>query len=657
MATQEFSRRALCVALALLLTTTIASAGEVQLSWDPSANADGYRVYRGPSSGAYGPPTDVGNTTSTPVNGLDDCAPSYFAVTAYNQGGESIHSEEVSSWPRAVLTAASPTVVERGTAVAVVVTGTNFRDGDAIAFSNPGLQLTGLTIDACQQMTLSVTVASDAPLGATDVVATHPSGVAGTGNGLFTISPPAPPTVLATSPLDGASDVPLTVQPNIQFSEAVSGVTSSTVRLLDDQGIPVAQAAGSPSMSGGDTVATITPATELDFGSTYRIQAIGGPSGVQDSDGNPLAEDYLQAPGFTTVSDASAPEITDVTATNLTGTSATITWTTDEPADSEVFFRKQGATNYQSVSDSAEVTSHSVVVTGLEPDTTYEFHVSSTDGSGNTTTTTDDSFTTTSSPYTYLRFEAEAGDLVSPMSISNGSDAFAGKWIGTPNGGSTGTPSNPKGTATHGVNIPETDVWFLWVRMYGANGNSNEMYESVDGSTRQVIATAPSGAWSWVEGQGYDLDAGLHSVELGGREGGARADRLLLTNDPDFVPTEEPDLDVTPPAAVSSFTATPATDRINLDWTNPSDGDLETVIVRYRTDGQHPTSPVDGIALVDEPATPGADGSHAHTGITQGITYHYSAFAVDGSGNVSAAAHALGAVTSVPPPPQNVDVY
>jgi hypothetical protein len=163
-------------------------------------------------------------------------------------------------------------------------------------------------------------------------------------------------------------------------------------------------------------------------------------------------------------------------------------------------------------------------------------------------------------------------------------------------------------------------------------------------------------AWTWVEGQGYDLDAGLHSVELGGREGGARADRVLLTNDPGFLPTEEPDADVTPPGTVVGFTATPAGTQIDLNWTNPSDSDLVSVIVRYRSDGQYPTSPLDGFALVDQPATPGAAAGHSHTGVTSGITYHYSAFAVDGSGNVSTAGHALGALMSAPSPPQNVSV-
>jgi hypothetical protein len=464
--------------------------------------------------------------------------------------------------------------------------------------------------------------------------------------------------VLATSPPDGATDVSLTVQPTVEFSEAVTGATSSNVRLLDDQDVPVPQAAGSPVMSAGDTIATIVPAADLAHGGTYRIQVLGGASGVHDLDGHPMASDFLQPTGFTTVPDSAAPTITNVQATAVDDTSAVITWTTDEPADSEVFYRKQGHTTYQTVTITDDVTDHSVDLTGLDPDTTYEFHVSSTDPAGNTATSSpDDTFTTTASLYTYIRFEAEAGVIVDPVQVTAGSSAFNGEWIDTPAGLGQGSTNDPLGTATHGVYIPETGTWFLWVRMYAHDGSTNSWFESIDGASRATITTNDFGQWSWVEGRTYDLDAGLHSVELGGREAETRADRVLLTNDPDFVPTEQPDVDITPPGVVEDLTATAVNDWIDLTWANPTDADLAKVVIRYRTDGQYPTSPADGLALVDQPAVPDAIEVYSHTGVVPGTTYHYSAFAIDGVGNVSLAAHVLGAVGSVPPPPQNVTVH
>jgi hypothetical protein len=643
--------------LILPLTSSLLLGGEVQLAWDPSETATGYTVYRGTDAGSLGDPLAVGNQTQVGVDDLADCTLWHFAVTASNVTGESEYSTQVSTWPRAVLQSALPAVVEQGQQVALVVDGVNFRDGDVVTVSNPGITLEGVTLNSCQQLVLTLSVAAAAATGPVNVTVEHPSGVAGSGNALFTVSPPAPPTVLATSPLNGASDVSLTVTPTVQFSEAVGGVNSSNVRLLDAQGSPVAQAEGSPSLSPDGTVATITPAAELAHGSVYRIHVVGGVAGVVDEDGNHPAEDYLQPDGFTTVGDEAGPQVSELQVVEIDGTSAVVSWTTDEPATSSVSWRKQGNTLWQSVESGGETTAHALQVTGLEPQTTYEFHVSSTDGSGNTTTTEDDTFQTTESPYHYLRFEAEGAALTAPVEDGAGAGAFGGGWIGTPDGLGQGTAGDPNGTALHGVNLPTGGVWYLWVRMYAPDGASNSWFESIDGSDRVVLSTDTHDAWVWVAGSAYELEAGLHGVELAGREDETLADRLLLTNDPDFVPGEQPDVDQSPPAAVASFEAAQLAQTIQLSWTNPAAGDLESVVVRYRTDGAHPTSPVDGFALVDGPATPGADDGHAHAEVEGGVTYHYSAFALDEAGNVSAAAHAEGSVLSVPPPPQNVRVY
>jgi hypothetical protein len=79
--------------------------GEALLAWDaPSTNADdspladlqGYRVYIGTSSAAYGAPIEVGNVTEHRVENLESGGTYYFAVTAYDaSGNESVFSNEV----------------------------------------------------------------------------------------------------------------------------------------------------------------------------------------------------------------------------------------------------------------------------------------------------------------------------------------------------------------------------------------------------------------------------------------------------------------------------------------------------------------------------------------------------------------------------------
>ncbi|MDA1264786.1 MAG: DUF1349 domain-containing protein, partial [Planctomycetota bacterium] len=74
-------------------------------------------------------------------------------------------------------------------------------------------------------------------------------------------------------------------------------------------------------------------------------------------------------------------------------TFATITWTTDEPADSSVDYGPDDGYG-STVLDTALVTDHVLLVGGLTPDTTYHFQVCSADLSGNTACTSDQTFTT-----------------------------------------------------------------------------------------------------------------------------------------------------------------------------------------------------------------------------------------------------------------------
>ncbi|ACT92997.1 N,N-dimethylformamidase beta subunit family domain-containing protein [Dyadobacter fermentans] len=74
-----------------------------------------------------------------------------------------------------------------------------------------------------------------------------------------------------------------------------------------------------------------------------------------------------------------APQISNVTVTQPVAGSATITWTTDEPADSRVDYGTSGDALTQNSATTTPTTSHSVTLTGLLPGTTYHFRVTSAD--------------------------------------------------------------------------------------------------------------------------------------------------------------------------------------------------------------------------------------------------------------------------------------
>ena len=91
--------------------------------------------------------------------------------------------------------------------------------------------------------------------------------------------------------------------------------------------------------------------------------------------------------------DTTPPVISGEVRTALTATTATITWTTDEPATSELRYGTD--TDYgRSVSDATLVTTHTMTISGLEPDTVYHWQVVSKDAAGNTAASSDHTFKT-----------------------------------------------------------------------------------------------------------------------------------------------------------------------------------------------------------------------------------------------------------------------
>ena len=85
--------------------------------------------------------------------------------------------------------------------------------------------------------------------------------------------------------------------------------------------------------------------------------------------------------------DTTPPVISAVSATVDANGTATINWTTDEPATSRVSYGTAANALTQSKTESALETAHSITLTGLTPGTTYYYRVSSTDADNNMSTT------------------------------------------------------------------------------------------------------------------------------------------------------------------------------------------------------------------------------------------------------------------------------
>jgi len=130
------------------------------------------------------------------------------------------------------------------------------------------------------------------------------------------------------------------------------------------------------------TITGLQPSTSYYFraGST---DANGNGPWLNARESNPSDEaTFVSADG----PDVSAPQISGLSIQSLSGATALISWTTDEPGNSQVRYDTGRGVwqDYQfGESDAGMTTEHSVVITGLSPSTLYYLRVSSTDASGN----------------------------------------------------------------------------------------------------------------------------------------------------------------------------------------------------------------------------------------------------------------------------------
>lgn len=100
---------------------------------------------------------------------------------------------------------------------------------------------------------------------------------------------------------------------------------------------------------------------------------------------------------FAPLSDTTPPAISGISTSSITTSSAAISWTTNEASQSLVRYGTTSGGYTSALNDTANVTSHSIQLTGLSASTTYYYIVNSTDQSGNSAESSEGSFTTSSS--------------------------------------------------------------------------------------------------------------------------------------------------------------------------------------------------------------------------------------------------------------------
>jgi hypothetical protein len=128
---------------------------------------------------------------------------------------------------------------------------------------------------------------------------------------------------------------------------------------------------------------------------------------VESSDGiNPPRVSANQTL-VTQTADTTPPVLSSITATNVTSSTATITWTSNEPSTSQVNYGTTTSYGSNSSLNSNLVTQHTTNLTGLAANTTYHYRVRSSDAHSNEAVSGD--FTFTAQPSTPLTASQQWG--------------------------------------------------------------------------------------------------------------------------------------------------------------------------------------------------------------------------------------------------------
>jgi hypothetical protein len=194
-----------------------------------------------------------------------------------------------------------------------------------------------------------------------------------------------PPSVSLTTPSNGAT---------------VSGSTSVAASASDNVGVASVQFLL-------DGAALGAPDTTAPYGITWDTTAVANGSHILSARASDAAGNSSTAANVTVSVanvDTTPPAIANLAAGNIQATAATITWSTNEPATSQVDYGLTIAYGSQTAPDSTLTTSHSQGIAGLAAATTYHYRVRSADAAGNTAVSGDATFTTAAagSPTTLL---------------------------------------------------------------------------------------------------------------------------------------------------------------------------------------------------------------------------------------------------------------
>jgi len=239
-------------------------------------------------------------------------------------------------------------------------------------------------------------------------------------------------------------------------------------------------------------------------------------------------------------------------------------------------------------------------------------------------------------------WEAEAGRLTFPMrELFLPNECSAARAIGRAVRTPLWEPATGEGQAEWSVRLPRAGRYWLWVRARSRAGEILRLTVApADGTAADLLIS--NRAWEWVRmaGQPWTLPAGSVTIRATLAASGLELDKLLLTSDDGFQPSDLGDTPSTPPEAPTGLRARrhPGGRFVLLNWT-PTEATMFHHYQVYR--GTRADFTPDATHLIGSPTL----SAFIDTDPPATVELFYRVAAVDTWGNASAPSVA----TSLPP--------
>jgi hypothetical protein len=326
-------------------------------------------------------------------------------------------------------------------------------------------------------------------------------------------------TTATATAISGAGPVPPdTTPPVIALAEPLPGTTvSGTVTVSATATDNVAVTGVQFKLDGANLGAedTIPPHsfswnTATAIGGSHTLSAV-----ARDAAGNQTTSATVSV----TIADTTPPVVSGVIVSLLTSSTAGITWTTNEPSDSQVEYGL--TTNYGSATPVAGslVTAHAVTLNGLAAGTTYHYRVKSRDASTNLATSGDFTFSSTpladtlppSTPTDLAATAVSASQINLTWSPSTDNVGVAGYKIFR-NGAEIASVSSG---AFANTGLSSSSTYTYTVAAVDAAGNTSQQSTPASSTTPAAVAQSPYNGVPWpVPGaiEAEDFDQGGEGV-------------------------------------------------------------------------------------------------------------------------------------------------